>query len=127
MILSRRPNDDDSHDGFTKWPFMTTHTWAEYPQGIWFLEVFVFAILFYRRENYISLSLGEIQFSDSANRVFQRMDFDVARHKRTTVYRTGRFGSSFQIGHSQESSRGKEQNVLRTQRGILYLFSYFHF
>ncbi|CAO1425802.1 unnamed protein product [Diamesa serratosioi] len=39
MILSRRPNDDDRRDGFTKWPFMTTHTWGEYPKGIWLLEV----------------------------------------------------------------------------------------
>lgn len=39
MILSRRANDDDNRDGFTKWPFMTTHTWGEYPQGIWLLEV----------------------------------------------------------------------------------------
>jgi Proprotein convertase P-domain len=39
MILSRRPNDDDRRDGFTKWPFMTTHTWGEYPQGQWLLEV----------------------------------------------------------------------------------------
>lgn len=39
MILSRRKNDDDSRDGFTKWPFMTTHTWGEYPQGKWLLEV----------------------------------------------------------------------------------------
>jgi proprotein convertase subtilisin/kexin type 2 len=39
MILSRRPNDDDNRDGFTKWPFMTTHTWGEYPQGKWTLEV----------------------------------------------------------------------------------------
>lgn len=39
MILSSRPNDDDSHDGFTKWPFMTTHTWAEYPRGKWTIEV----------------------------------------------------------------------------------------
>ena len=39
MILSRRANDDDSRDGFTKWPFMTTHTWGEYPQGTWTLEV----------------------------------------------------------------------------------------
>uniref|UniRef100_A0A6A7G3X6 Neuroendocrine convertase 2 n=1 Tax=Hirondellea gigas TaxID=1518452 RepID=A0A6A7G3X6_9CRUS len=38
MILSRRPNDDDSSDGFTKWPFMTTHTWAENPRGTWMLE-----------------------------------------------------------------------------------------
>jgi len=39
MILSTRPNDEDSRDGFTKWPFMTTHTWAEYPRGKWTLEV----------------------------------------------------------------------------------------
>ncbi|CRL07391.1 CLUMA_CG020365, isoform A [Clunio marinus] len=39
MILSKRPNDDDHRDGFTKWPFMTTHTWGEYPQGKWLLEV----------------------------------------------------------------------------------------
>nr|KAF7415798.1 hypothetical protein H0235_012390 [Vespula pensylvanica] len=39
MILSRRINDDDHRDGFTKWPFMTTHTWGEYPQGTWLLEV----------------------------------------------------------------------------------------
>ncbi|XP_043462126.1 neuroendocrine convertase 2 [Leptopilina heterotoma] len=39
MILSRRVNDDDHRDGFTKWPFMTTHTWGEYPQGNWQLEV----------------------------------------------------------------------------------------
>jgi len=44
MILSRRINDDDHRDGFTKWPFMTTHTWGEYPQGTWMLEVkFVYA------------------------------------------------------------------------------------
>lgn len=35
MILSRRPNDDDHRDGFTKWPFMTTHTWGENPKGRW--------------------------------------------------------------------------------------------
>lgn len=35
MILSRRPKDDDSKDGFTNWPFMTTHTWGENPRGKW--------------------------------------------------------------------------------------------
>lgn len=39
MILSKRPNDDDHHDGFVKWPFMTTHTWGENPRGLWQLEV----------------------------------------------------------------------------------------
>ena len=33
MILSKRPKDDDSKDGFNKWPFMTTHDWAENPRG----------------------------------------------------------------------------------------------
>lgn len=35
MILSRRPKDEDSKDGFTNWPFMTTHTWGENPTGKW--------------------------------------------------------------------------------------------
>lgn len=39
MILSKRPKDDDSTDGFTKWPFMTTHSWAENPRGTWKLFV----------------------------------------------------------------------------------------
>lgn len=42
MILSKRVNDDDHKDGFMRWPFMTTHTWGEYPQGVWTLEVRVF-------------------------------------------------------------------------------------
>ena len=39
MILSKRPKDDDSHEGFHKWLFMTTHTWAENPRGNWKLFV----------------------------------------------------------------------------------------
>jgi proprotein convertase subtilisin/kexin type 2 len=39
MILSRRPKDEDSKDGFTNWPFMTTHTWGENPSGKWRLIV----------------------------------------------------------------------------------------
>jgi len=39
MILSRRPKDDDSRDGYTNWPFMTTHTWGENPRGKWRLFV----------------------------------------------------------------------------------------
>ena len=39
MILSRRPNDADRREGFVKWPFMTTHDWAENPRGEWQLEV----------------------------------------------------------------------------------------
>ena len=39
MILSQRPNDDDHKNGFTRWPFMTTHTWAENARGRWKLQV----------------------------------------------------------------------------------------
>lgn len=39
-ILRRRSKDDDSRDGFTKWPFMTTHTWGENPRGKWILMVY---------------------------------------------------------------------------------------
>jgi proprotein convertase subtilisin/kexin type 2 len=39
LILSRRPLDDDSNKGFYKWPFMTTHAWAERAQGTWTLEI----------------------------------------------------------------------------------------
>ncbi|KAF5399923.1 Prohormone and neuropeptide processing protease [Paragonimus heterotremus] len=39
MLLRRRPHDADSLRGFTKWPFMTTHTWGENPRGIWRLTV----------------------------------------------------------------------------------------
>ncbi|XP_067942280.1 neuroendocrine convertase 2-like [Watersipora subatra] len=43
MILSKRPKDDDSLEGFTKWPFMTTHSWAEKPKGTWSLQVMLSA------------------------------------------------------------------------------------
>ncbi|CAG9532964.1 unnamed protein product [Cercopithifilaria johnstoni] len=39
MILSRRPKDNDSKNGFTNWPFMTTHTWGENPRGKWLLVI----------------------------------------------------------------------------------------
>lgn len=39
MLLSKRPKDDDSNEGFTKWPFMTTHIWAEVPRGVWTMFV----------------------------------------------------------------------------------------
>ncbi|KAL5008533.1 hypothetical protein ScPMuIL_014114 [Solemya velum] len=39
MILSQRPNDDDFKNGFTRWPFMTSHSWAENPKGTWVLEM----------------------------------------------------------------------------------------
>lgn len=35
MILSERPKDSDSKDGFTNWPFMTSHVWGENPRGKW--------------------------------------------------------------------------------------------
>lgn len=39
MILSQRPNDDEHKNGFTRWPFMTSHTWAEAPRGTWTLRI----------------------------------------------------------------------------------------
>lgn len=39
LILGRRPKDRDATRGFTKWPFMTTHMWAESPRGRWTLTV----------------------------------------------------------------------------------------
>lgn len=41
MILSKRPKDDDGTEGFTKWPFMSTHMWAENPRGRWKLIIIV--------------------------------------------------------------------------------------
>jgi proprotein convertase subtilisin/kexin type 2 len=40
LLLSKRPLDDDSQNGFHKWPFMTTHAWAEKSRGLWKLEIF---------------------------------------------------------------------------------------
>lgn len=39
MLLGKRAKDDDMMSGFTKWPFMTTHTWAENPRGTWRLYI----------------------------------------------------------------------------------------
>ena len=39
MILSKRNRDAESRAGFTKWPFMTTQSWAENPRGRWKLFV----------------------------------------------------------------------------------------
>ena len=37
-LLPRRSRDS-SHDGFTNWAFMTTHSWGELAAGQWMLEV----------------------------------------------------------------------------------------
>lgn len=125
MILSRRINDDDHRDGFTKWPFMTTHTWGEYPQGNWLLEVSkdskrnrVVSLLF----SPLSLSLvrkssisnilsikfrpGELQYSNTSTRMDQRVDPDAARHQRAALHRASGSGSTFEIGDREESARG---------------------
>lgn len=39
LLLSKRPLDSDSQNGFHKWPFMTTHAWAEKSRGTWKLEI----------------------------------------------------------------------------------------
>lgn len=40
LLLSKRPLDSDDTNGFHKWPFMTTHAWAERSRGLWRLEIF---------------------------------------------------------------------------------------
>ncbi|EDO47748.1 predicted protein, partial [Nematostella vectensis] len=37
-LLSPR-KEDSSNEGFSKWPFMTTHSWGEDPRGTWTLEI----------------------------------------------------------------------------------------
>lgn len=39
LLLSKRPLDADSKNGFHKWPFMTTHAWGEKARGVWKLEI----------------------------------------------------------------------------------------
>jgi proprotein convertase subtilisin/kexin type 2 len=39
LLLSKRPLDSDSTNGFHKWPFMTTHAWGEKARGTWKLEI----------------------------------------------------------------------------------------
>lgn len=39
LLLSKRPLDSDSYNGFRKWPFMTTHAWSEKARGTWKLEI----------------------------------------------------------------------------------------
>jgi len=63
MILSRRANDDDYLDGFTKWPFMTTHSWGEYPQGTWKLEVIFIFHFFFMIENSLTVFVSNELFN----------------------------------------------------------------
>jgi len=58
-------NDDDHRDGFTKWPFMTTHTWGEYPQGTWLLEVNFVSSCFLLEFHYVSFFLPPTHESNS--------------------------------------------------------------
>ncbi|XP_071650464.1 neuroendocrine convertase 2 isoform X1 [Temnothorax longispinosus] len=104
MILSRRVNDDDHRDGFTKWPFMTTHTWGEYPQGTWLLEAL----------------LGKLQHSDASTRMAERMDADASRYQRTTIHGTIDGGSSLQTSDCQEGPRGAIQRDLTISMTTVY-------
>lgn len=117
MILSRRINDDDHRDGFTKWPFMTTHTWGEYPQGNWLLEVsnrvvpFLSSSLSWENRVFeisyrITFRPGELQYSNASARMDQRVDPDAARHQRAALHRASCSRSTFQIGDREESARG---------------------
>lgn len=38
-LLGKRKLDYNSHDGFNKWVFMSTHTWEENPHGKWKIEI----------------------------------------------------------------------------------------
>lgn len=60
MILNRRPNDDDSKNGFIRWPFMTTHTWAENPRGRWKLEVKFYSESSEKNDNTTNTTENEI-------------------------------------------------------------------
>jgi len=121
MILSRRVNDDDHRDGFTKWPFMTTHTWGEYPQGTWLLEVnFVYPTRISLCASFFSFThtrgsitrfehrslLGELQHSNASTRMVERMDADAPRYQRTTIHGTINGGPTLQISDCQEGPRG---------------------
>lgn len=115
MILSRRVNDDDHRDGFTKWPFMTTHTWGEYPQGTWLLEVKTLRVC--RGETEIetwkSLS-GKLQHADAPARMAEGVDIDAPRHQGTTVHRIISCGSSLEISDCQKGPRGATERDLTT-------------
>lgn len=117
MILSRRIHDNDHRDGFTKWPFMTTHTWGEYPQGTWLLEVNskteyslcygeIFLFTLSNADNRNKFLSGELQHSETSTRLVQRVESDATRNSRATVHWTSGRGSSFETGDSKEGSRG---------------------
>lgn len=119
MILSRRANDDDHRDGFTKWPFMTTHSWGEYPQGTWKLEVSAthtqlvgsieLTLLF-------SLSPGTLQFASNASWPSGRMVSRAAWHQGGTLSHTLPLVTTLQVGHCEEGARGQKDEVNR-ERG----------
>lgn len=119
MILSRRVNDDDHRDGFTKWPFMTTHTWGEYPQGTWLLEVNFTDLYGLRKKKilkspeYWNLS-GELQHAKAPTRMAKGMDVDASRYQRTTIYGIISGGSSFEISDCQKGPRGATERDLTT-------------
>lgn len=91
MILSKRVNDDDHRDGFTKWPFMTTHTWGEYPQGTWTLEVCNKKTTIFTKNGtrfhhfVIKLFSGEIQFTTATQWMAKRVVIGFTWYKRSTI------------------------------------------
>lgn len=113
MILSRRVNDDDHRDGFTKWPFMTTHTWGEYPQGTWLLEVNFTDLLFMvcAKTDYWNLS-GKFQHAKAPTWMAEGMDIDASRYQRTTIYGIISGGSSLEISSCQKGPRGATEHDL---------------
>lgn len=124
MILSHRVNDDDHRDGFTKWPFMTTHTWGEYPQGTWLLEVnsvvpyanFVTSFSFGIHGNTTRFEyrplLGKLQHSNTSTWMAERMDANASRYQGPTIHGTIDRRSSLQTSDCQEGPRGAIQRDL---------------
>lgn len=49
---------------------------------------------------------GELQYSNSATRLVQRMDPDAAWHQRAPLHRASGGGSALEIGDREEGSRG---------------------
>lgn len=121
MILSRRANDDDHRDGFTKWPFMTTHSWGEYPQGTWKLEVSsphthtntqlgsIELTLSFSLS--LSLSPGTLQFASNASWPSGRMVSGSAWHQGGTLSHTLPLLTPLQAGHCEEGARGQKDEV----------------
>jgi len=126
MILSRRPNDDDGRDGFTKWPFMTTHTWGEDPRGRWTLEVWKIIILDNQeielQGHFCKIGLlftGPLQYTEwqQADWLATWVDFDATRNSRRTLYWIASCWPALQTSNRKESTwRAQESSQVNSRR-----------